>query len=236
MLNTNSLSAVQDPTNLKGEKSVSTQDIPHVFVTSFIQELPFGKNRTFATHGIASYLLGGLQVGAVVRYQSGVPLSFGGASGIPGWDNTVRFNQRPGSNFQSAASRAGKVVPFNIPSSGADPNRNTLFNLNVARDPLNGAFVDPNATRNGGAYQLGTLSRVETSLRLNGFENEDVSIIKNTPITEHTDLQLKFELLNAFNRHQFGVPSLSPTDTLFGVPTTTLTTPRNAQITARVRF
>ena len=72
--------------------------------------------------------------------------------------------------------------------------------------------------------------------RLYGFKNEDISIIKNTPLADHADLQLKFELLNAFNRHQFGVPSLNPTDTLFGVPTTTLTTPRNAQLTARVRF
>lgn len=50
------------------------------------------------------------------------------------------------------------------------------------------------------------------------------------------DLQLKFEVLNAFNRHQFGLPSVNPTDNLFGVPTSTLTTARNSQITARLRF
>ncbi len=236
VLNTNTLSAIQDPTNLKGEKSVSTQDLPNVFVTSFIQELPFGRNRAFLNHGFASYVAGGWQIGAVLRYQSGVPFSYGGASGIPGWDNTIRFNRRPGSSLKSAAARNGTVVPFNIPASGANPNTNSIFNLNVARDPVNGAFVDPNASRNGGAYQLGTLRRVVPDYRLNGFKNEDVSIIKNTPLAEHVDLQLKFELLNAFNRHQFGVPSVSPTDTLFGVPTTTLTTPRNAQMTARVRF
>ncbi|RZU42393.1 hypothetical protein BDD14_3964 [Edaphobacter modestus] len=43
VLNTNNLSSIQDPTNLKGEKSLSTQDLPNVFVTSFIQELPFGR-------------------------------------------------------------------------------------------------------------------------------------------------------------------------------------------------
>lgn len=236
VLNTNSLSSIQDPTNLKGEISVSTQDLPNVFVTSFIQELPLGRNRRFMNHGVMSYIVGGVQVGAVVRYQSGTPLSFGGASGIPGWDNTIRFNRRPGSTFRSAASARGQVNPFSVTSKGADPNVNSLFNLNVARDAVNGAFVDPNAARNGGAYQLGTLPRVESELRLNGFKNEDVSLIKNTPVSEHIDLQLKFEMLNVFNRHAFGVPSLSPTDTLFGVPTNTLTTPRNSQITARLRF
>lgn len=236
VLNTNSLSAIQDPTDLKGEKAVSTQDLPNVFVTSFIQELPFGRNRAFLNHGPASYLAGGWQVGAVLRYQSGTPISFGCASSIPGWDNCIRYNQRTGSSFRSAASRRGVVNPFSVSSRGADPNSNSLFNLNVTRDPVNGAFIDPNASRNGGAYQLGTLRRVETELRLNGFKNEDFSIIKNTPITEKLDLQLKFEMLNAFNRHAFGLPSTTPTDTLFGVPTTTLTTPRNSQITARIRF
>lgn len=56
------------------------------------------------------------------------------------------------------------------------------------------------------------------------------------PLTEHTDLQLKFELLDALNRHRFGVPLPDPTDTLLGVPTSTRSTPRNAQVTARVRF
>ncbi len=236
VLNTNNLSAIQDPTNLKGEKSVSTQDLPNVFVASFIQELPFGKGRSFLNHGFASYLAGGWQAGAVLRYQSGVPFSYGCASSIPGWDNCVRFNQRPGSSLKSAAARRGAVVPFNIPASGANPDTNSIFNLNVARDPVNGAFADPNASRNGGAYQLGTLRRVVPDYRLNGFKNEDLSVIKNTPLAEHVDLQLKLELLNALNRHQFGVPSVAPTDTLFGVPTTTLTTPRNMQITGRVRF
>ena len=236
VLNTNNLSSIQDPTYLKGEKSLSTQDLPNVFVTSFIQELPFGRNRRYFNHGITSYLAGGWQVGAVLRYQSGTPISFGCASSIPGWDNCVRFNQRPGSSFRSAASRNNSVNPFVVTSKGADPAVNSLFNLNVTRDATNGAFLDPNASRNGGAYQLGSIARVTSAFRMNGFKNEDISIIKNTRINEKMDLQLKFEMLNAFNRHAFGVPSVTPTDNLFGVPTTTLTTARNSQLTARVRF
>jgi hypothetical protein len=113
---------------------------------------------------------------------------------------------------------------------------NTLFNLNVSRDAVNGAFVDPNAARNGGAYQLGNIARVTNAIRMNGFKNEDLSIIKNTHITEKVDFQLKYEMLNAFNRHAWGVPSVAPTDNLFGVPTNTLTTARNSQLTARIRF
>ena len=236
VLNTAGLSAIQDPTNLKGEKAISTQSLPQVFVTSFIYELPFGKNKRFLDHGFASWLAGGWQAGAILRYQSGTPISFGCAPAIPGWDNCIRFSQKVGSSLQSAVSKAGKVNPFIVPSSGADPNLNTLFNLNTTRDAVNGAFVDPNGARNGGAYQFGTLPRVEGALRLNPYYNEDISVIKETPIKENIMFQLKLELLNAFNRHAFALPDVTPTDTLFGVPTGTLTTPRNLQITARVRF
>ena len=236
VLNTAALSAIQDPTNLKGEKAISTQSLPQVFVTSFIYELPFGRNQRYLNHGLASWFAGGWEAGAIVRYQSGTPISFGCAPSIPGWDNCIRFSQKPGSSLQSAASKAGRVNPFLVASSGADPNVNSLFNLNTARDATNGAFVDPNGARNGGAYQFGTLPRVEGALRLNPYYNEDISVIKETPIKDNVRFQLKLELLNAFNRHAFALPSVTPTDNLFGVPTNTLSTSRNVQITGRINF
>jgi Carboxypeptidase regulatory-like domain len=236
VLNTSGLSAIQDPTNLKGEKAISTQSLPQVFVTSFIYELPFGKNKRFLDHGLASWVAGGWQAGAIVRYQSGTPISFGCAPSIPGWDNCIRFSQKAGSSLQSAVSKSGRVNPFIVASAGADPTLNSLFNLNTTRDGVNGAFVDPNGSRNGGAYQFGTLPRVEGALRLNPYYNEDISVIKETLIKENIRFQLKLELLNAFNRHAWALPDVTPTDTLFGVPTGTLTTPRNLQLTARVSF
>ena len=126
--------------------------------------------------------------------------------------------------------------PFIVASSGADPNLNSIFNLNSTRDSVNGAFVDPNGARNGGAYQFGTMPRVEGVMRLNPYYNEDISVIKDTPIKENVSFQIKLELLNAFNRHAWALPDVTPTDNLFGVPTSTLTTPRNIQLTARINF
>jgi hypothetical protein len=236
VLNTTALSAIQDPTNLRGEKSVSTQDLPSVFVTSFIYELPFGHNQRFLNHGVLSYIVGGWQPGAILRYQSGTPISFGCAASIPGWDNCIRYSQLSGSSLESAAAKAHKVNPFNVPTAGANPAINSIFNLTTTRDSVNGAFVDPNAARGGGAYQFGNLPRVESVYRINPYYNEDFSIIKDFPVHESIGLQLKLELLNAFNRHAFALPDVTPSDTLFGVPTSTLTTPRNLQITARFRY
>ena len=113
---------------------------------------------------------------------------------------------------------------------------NSLFNLTTTRDPTNGAFQDPNVARGSGPWQLGTMPRVESVLRLNPYYNDDISVIKDTPIHESVSFQLKLELLNAFNRHAFNLPDVTPTDTLFGVPTTTIGTPRNLQLTGRVSF
>jgi hypothetical protein len=80
------------------------------------------------------------------------------------------------------------------------------------------------------------MPRVEGATRLNPYYNEDISIIKETPIKEYIRFQIKVELLNAFNRHAWALPDVTPTDNLFGVPTNTLTTPRNVQLTARINF
>ena len=101
----------EDPTNLKLNKSVSLQDIPHTFVLSYLYELPFGKGKRFLDHGgLLNELIGGWQVGGIQRYQSGSPVSFGCASGIPGWDNCIRFAYT-GKSVMSSAARSHRVNP-----------------------------------------------------------------------------------------------------------------------------
>ncbi len=43
--------AIQDPFNLKGEKSYSTQDLPQVFTAAYLYELPFGARKRFLNQG-----------------------------------------------------------------------------------------------------------------------------------------------------------------------------------------
>ena len=84
---------------------------------------------------------------------------------------------------------------------------------------------------------LGTrLEQIKGEVRTPRYYNEDFSILKNTTIHENIVFQLKFELLNAFNRHTFSIPDTAPNDNLFGVPNGTLTNPRNVQITGRINF
>ncbi|HEX3435598.1 MAG TPA: carboxypeptidase regulatory-like domain-containing protein [Pseudacidobacterium sp.] len=234
---------VQNVNNLRDEKSVSAQDVPHTVVLSWLYGLPFGRGKTWLNNGFLSYVAGGWQVGAVQRYMSGQPFSFCCASGIPGFQNAIRMDRVSGSDLKSPAYHRGHINP--IGATQANPETNTLFNLDTIRQPNGGAFFDQNAVANRGqfgAFNLGNIPRVTGEVRTPAYYNEDFSILKNTPIHESVVFQLKFELLNAFNRHTFaipytpGQPYVSPTDTLFGVPNSTVTNPRNVQITGRINF
>jgi len=228
---------VQNVNNLHDEKAVSAQDVPHTVVVSWLYELPFGRGKTWMNHGFSSYVVGGWELGGVQRYMSGQPFSFCCATGIPGFQNSIRFDRAPESDLKSVAYHQGHINP--IGAQSADPSTNTLFNLDTIRQPNGGAFLDQNAVANRGefgAFELGNMPRVTGEVRTPAYYNEDFSILKNTPIHENIVFQLKFELLNAFNRHTFNIPDSAPNDNLFGVPNGTLTNPRNIQVTGRVNF
>ena len=65
-------------------------DVRHVFVQSYIYELPFGKGKSMAKSGAASLLLGGWQVNGVLTLQTGAPFNLsvpGGIINAPGNGN-----------------------------------------------------------------------------------------------------------------------------------------------------
>jgi len=109
-----------------------------------------------------------------------------------------------------------------------DPFANRYYNR--------AAFVDPNVDRNGGTYVFGNYPRVNSDVRMQPYLNEDFSIIRNFRVREGVEVQLKGELLNAFNRHIFSRPDPGPNSPNFGLVTGTIDGPRNVQFTLRVNF
>ena len=214
---------IQNPTDLRQEKALSALDIPHTVVLAPLYQLPFGKGKAYLNRGFASYVAGGWEVGTVQRYQSGQTISFCCATPIPGWDNSIYYTRDPAQPLASAAYRSGNLNPF---LSG----QNRYFNP--------AAFIDPNSTavRGTGAYGFGNIPRVTGEVRSQRYFNEDVSLSKTTPIREGVSFIFKTELLNAFNRHQFAIPDTNPADSSFGIPTGTVSLPRNIQFTARIAF
>jgi len=72
------------------------------------------------------------------------------------------------------------------------------------------------------------------NLRGDGANNIDLSMIKNTRLSERLNFQLRFESFNAFNRVEFSNPSLSATSSAFAKITGQNNLSRTVQIGARV--
>ena len=238
---------VQNPQNLHAEKAISIQDLPNTFVGSGSYQLPFGHNKQWLNHGAVSYLAGGWTLGGILRYQNGQPIAFCCTVGIPGWENSTRYDYNPGVSVRSSVYRSGwkHLQPFNT-ANGSDPAVNSFFNgadtssaLAYTSGSAQPAFIDEvaavNATTANVPYTLGNTPRV-TNIRMPIWSNEDIDVIKDIPIHEQIGFQLKFEFLNAFNRHLFGTPDTNPADYTFGIPTYQANSPRAIQVTGKFNF
>ena len=237
----------QNPADLRQEKSISMQDVPQTLVISYLYDLPFGRGKPFLSNGrLLNYIAGGWEIGGIQRYQSGQPMAFCCSSGIPGWQQAIRYNRVPGSHLASSAYRRGGQKALNpfATSAGSNPNVNSMFNGAVDNPAYAGAsgvapaFIDQNLEkyRNGGAFQLGNTPRITGAVRTPPYFEEDFSLLKTVPIRDSTNFELKFDILNALNRHSFGTPDANPNDFLFGVPTYSQQAPRAIQVTGKVNF
>jgi hypothetical protein len=217
--------SAQDPFNLKGEKTYSNQDVPQMFVISYVYELPVGKGKKFLNKGgIVDKLVGGWEVSGIQRYQSGQPVSFCCATGVPGFSGSIRFSQILGQSIFSDKYLSGNFNPLT----------DSIFNK--------AAFLDPNAPARiaaGGGYQFGTMARTLGAVRMKNFDNEDFNILKRVTLKENLKLEFKASAINAFNRHVFDRPGdTNANDPNFGILNTnaTLETPRRIQLQMKVNW
>jgi hypothetical protein len=231
----------QNSADHHAEKSVSIQNIPQTLSISYLYQLPFGKDRHFVNKSrMLDFLVGGWEVGAIQRYQSGQPIDFGCATGIPYYQNCIRYTQGTGVSLASAAYKKNKNGPNYF-------NGQSWFNpafrapgTNSSTDPgvplASAAFIDQNREGPGwlrlpsagcadgcsfdpfyfsGASPVAggrALSRVTEQVTSPIFKSEDFSLIKDFTITEKVKFQFKAEAIDAFNRHRFGVPDINPVD------------------------
>jgi hypothetical protein len=213
----------QNPFDLRQEKALSSQDTPHQFVLSGIYELPVGKGRAFLNNNrFADMVVGGWQVGAILRYQSGSPLPFYCASGVNGWDNCFRFNLVPGQQVLNPARHQPGFNPLTMPWVN------------------NSAFVDPNSDPSA-PIRFGSLPRV-TGFRMDPYYDEAINLAKDFHIFQRATFQLRADAFNVFNRHVFSEPfNLGPqpnggANVNFGFVNSTVDAPRALQMEFRATF
>ncbi len=70
--------------DMRGDRSLDENDIPHRLVASAVYELPMGPGKPWAKEGVAAALLGGWQLNGIYTYESGAPLVIRGANNFTG--------------------------------------------------------------------------------------------------------------------------------------------------------
>ncbi len=211
---------VQNPYNLRAEKAISNQDVPHSFVTSFIYELPIGEGKALNPgNKVVSKIVSGWQFGGVARYLSGQPYSFRCANGIPGVYGCVRFDRVAGQDILSPQAKSGNF----------DVLRDSFFNR--------AAFADPNANRQPNQpFRFGSMARTTSEVRTPAFLNEDISLIKKTRVKEEFAVEFRAEFFNIFNRAILSRAIPEPYAGDFGRVYGTATNPRTIQFGLKLHF
>ena len=175
--------------NLRPEKALDNQDVPHRFVASILYELPVGKGRSFManTNPVAQAVLGGWGLGSIVSESSTVPFS-----------PTVQGNPANTGTY-SVVQRPDVIGPAYLGERTLQQDFNTA------------AFVRP------ANFTYGSSGR--NVLRGRPQFNWDFSALKNFQLMERLRLQFRFEAFTLTNTPRFGAPGNVVGTAAFGVIT-----------------
>ncbi len=210
--NSNGFARAQNNYDLGAEFAHSLLETPHRLNISGVYEFPFGKGKRWLNQGGAlNALFGGWSVAAVGSYQSGFPTLI------------VQTSYSANRDF-GIFRRPNRVSGQSAATSGSTEDRLTnWFNRAAWTDaPL---------------YTLGNAPRTETDARTPFKPNTDISFQKTQQITEKLRLQLRAEIINAFNNANFLGPGTRFDQTsTFGKVQQIGGFPRLLQWMARVQF
>jgi len=172
---------------LRQDRGSSDYDVRHRFTASWLYELPFGHGRQFL----------GAEKGVVDKL-------------VGGWSVNGIATFMTGNYFSV-------TVPGDRANVGGFPfqraNRSCDGNLAHGDRTINRYFdtscfsLTPTGTFGNGGRNI---------LEIPGLNNWDMSLVKDTTVTERVRFQLRFEFFNIFNHAQFNAPDLTTGDALFG--------------------
>lgn len=210
-------SQLQNSSDRRSERSVSSIDVPHRLLGSIAYELPFGKGKRWLTSGIAAHVLGGFALSGIFNYEAGAPLRVT----IP----------------NSMAIFSGQLRPNLV--SGVDPvvssNHGEFRALNTLSGESGDVRLNKAAFAAPAVHTFGNLGPYLPTIRAFGYSNEDLSLSKRWLFGEGRLFELRTDWFNAFNRVQLSVPVTDLTSAYFG-RITSQKSPRAIQLGLRFAF
>ena len=200
----------QNSYNVAAERGRSNFDVRHRLSVSYSYALPFGKGRQYLhDRGWVSTALGGWETYGIVTVQSGRPFT---VALLPEIDNSGTGRSILGFGANDRPNVVGNTALSN-------PTTTQWFNTAAFAFPAPGTFG--NAGRN--------------ILDGPGYQTVNLSLLKNTALSERVKLQFRAEAFNLFNHPNFNLP-----DNFLGSPTfgriTSARDPRHIQFGLKLLF
>jgi hypothetical protein len=206
-------SGLQDSTNPFDPRlsiALCNFDVTHNFVFSYNWLLPFDK---FVNSTWARKVVGGWSLSGVTNFASGLPVTL-----TENDDNSLI-----GAN----------AIPLDV------PNYTKGAPLLINKNPRTGLPYFNNAIDGTGVFTTEAVGFLGNSRRRffhgPGLNNFNISLAKNTKITESKSIEVRFEAFNLFNHAQFTNPSGEINSREFGM-VTSARDPRIMQIGAKFLF
>ncbi len=213
---------LQDVTQLDAEAEViDANDMTHVVKGFVTWELPFGNGRRFLNRsGAVDALLGGWQLSVIFKHFTGTPMAITSSASYTGWFSNYGYpiyvNADPNGNFANQFNSD----TFDIARPGDAGNR----------------YFDPRAFSNPAYGEFGKGPRFFEQLRTFSRSYEDLGLLKNFRVGRRFRAQVRFELINIFNRKYFSNPITAIANPNFGNVISLTGEPRQGQIGLRFEW
>lgn len=183
--------------------------ITNVFHFNAIRDLPFGPGQKWLRDlpAAAAKILGGWQLAGGLHLQSGRPFTVTAPAADTGTGSNV--------------NRAHRIADGRLSSDRPKNEKlNRYFDTSAFRRPARGEI---------GSSGVGILVGP-------GLWTTDLSLMKNTAITERWNLQFRADFFNIFNHANFLPPNADITSSAFGRISSTFGFPRQVQFGARLEW
>jgi carboxypeptidase family protein len=192
--------------NFNADRSDSSLDHRHTFVSSFLWDLPFGKGKKYAggVNEMTDKFIGGWQWNVVLSGTTGTHFTVG-TNGIP-------------SNLVGAPYSNGVLNVASFTNGSVQANAGSICYTNLA----------------GNLFCYGDSGR--NHFTGPGYFHTDMSVFKNLSFTERLKMQLGLEAFNVFNQANALIPNTDPTQSHFGFFQNTWLPGRIVQYRVRIMF
>jgi len=212
--------------NAKLSRGLSTSDVTHNFVVSYIWQMPFDR----LTHAVPR-LTKGWQMQGITRFASGFPVQMGEGNPIDTGSPLCPSNLclgdaslvgSPSTDMPNLVGPIHKYNPRSTPGTFTYFSQSSFTGTQCAN--VNGVLTGPDC----GSF--GTANR--RFFHGPGFNNTSFGISKITPVREAMSFEIRAEFFNIFNHAQFTNPSGDISSSSFG-NVTNARDPRIGQLSAK---